>query len=247
MDKKLQLILHLYKEAEDPKDLGQLLEDPDVKAEYKALSDVKFWLDHARPERPDAAVLDAIRNAAAQGDTPSTPSTLTQRMDRPPAARRASKRRKFGVFASVLSLLAAVGIGYQWMRPSLQNESTNLRQESFADQALAPQAEASNEIREFKAEEEAAAAGFTLADEAANMQTPAPATASLAASSDTTVPDWDDVDDLLRYRQRIEMLLEQSEDLRWDQPVPLEMLPSGRAPNSGLLQTRSPSSSAGNQ
>ena len=52
MDKKLQLIQHLYEEADGETRLNELLDDPELKQEYQALSEAKFWLDHSKREKP---------------------------------------------------------------------------------------------------------------------------------------------------------------------------------------------------
>ena len=247
MDKKLQLIRHLYGETEDHGDLRELLEEPGLKAEHQALSEVKFWLDHAKRERPDSAVLDAIRDAAAQDVKAPSPSPLTVREDRAPIARPSTLRRRFGAIASVLSLLVAVGVGYQFfgpaaggLEPAVQRLDATEEKEMAAAPAPAERREAfmESDDADLSAEE----AEPALADEIRSLGASAPAApsvASLSMSSDTTVPEWDDVDDLRLYKRRIEMLLEQSEDLSWEQSVPLEMLPAGRAPDGALRQARS--------
>ena len=69
----------------------------------------------------------------------------------------------------------------------------------------------------------------------------APSVASLQpASVDTSMPDWDKVDDIMLYKQRIDMLLEQNQDIAWDETaVPLESLSTTRPSDSQLRQAGS--------
>ena len=84
MDKKLQLIQHLYGEADDRNALRELLQDEDLNAEYQELNEAKFWLDHTSQERPDQAVLDTILSAAAAagGHADETINNRPARVDR---------------------------------------------------------------------------------------------------------------------------------------------------------------------
>ena len=71
MDKKLQLILHLYGESEDRSELRDLLKVEALNHEYQELSESKFWLDHSTHERPDKDVLDTILAAGAEASAAS--------------------------------------------------------------------------------------------------------------------------------------------------------------------------------
>lgn len=67
MDKRLQLLRHLYGELEDERELRSLLEDEEAVAEYVALSESKRALDlWRRPSRPDPAVVDRLVAAASR-------------------------------------------------------------------------------------------------------------------------------------------------------------------------------------
>lgn len=65
MDRKLQLIAHLYDEDLDGLEpLGSLLEDPDLRAEYEAMGETRFGLEHRERVRPDPRLVDAVVAAA---------------------------------------------------------------------------------------------------------------------------------------------------------------------------------------
>ncbi len=73
MDRRLQLIAHLYEEEiEGLEPLDRLLEDPDLRQEYTLLRESRFALDHRARVRPDPASIDAIVAAArpAKADSP---------------------------------------------------------------------------------------------------------------------------------------------------------------------------------
>ena len=73
MDRRLQLIAHLYEEdIEGLEPLDRLLEDPDLKKEYALLRESRFALDHRTRARPDPASIEAIVAAArpAKADRP---------------------------------------------------------------------------------------------------------------------------------------------------------------------------------
>jgi|GEM_PF-2381090 len=81
MDPKLQLVRHLYGEADDPDERRRLLSDADLRAEWEAHRDVKQALERRPPQRPSADVLAAVyAHAAAASDaaavlSETTPST----------------------------------------------------------------------------------------------------------------------------------------------------------------------------
>ncbi len=283
MDKKLQLIRHLYGEADDRSELRDLLSDEDLNAEYQELSEAKFWLDHTSHERPDRSVLNAIFEAAAeaspaveaseQHQTPRLnnvrpaqkrvldtlrPLPPSHRSDREPIARQQSKRRSlFKPVATVLMLLVTVSVGYQfWQSQGLSIANQELSATSDIDaqsKSLAPSAE--SRALGLDANEEALVADDALFDrEQPNAPRALAGEANglqLTSSSvaDTSLPEWnDDLDKILRYQRRIDMLLEQNQDLAWDEAaVPLEMLPSGRPANPSLLQAGSRQTNSGNR
>lgn len=237
MEKKLQLIRHLYGEAEDHSALQPLLEDEEVKAEYQAMGEAKFILDHRHRERPDQQVLDQIFAVAAQDDIVSSPKGI--RKDRGAMPRqRFRNRRWLGAASTVLALLVTVTIGYRWYAAPTSTET--LLQAPAADQALSESAEgfADRQLRADEKKEKAQLAD--MLDNAEPLQeASAPAVAGLTAASlaktDTTLPDWNDLDDIRRVERRIDVLLDESDEFNWGQPaVPLEMLPASRG--NGRLQ-----------
>ena len=271
MDKKLLLIRHLYGEADEESKLNQLLEEPDLKEEYQALSEAKFWLDHTKREKPAP---DALQNVLAMAanpgnldahEVPGTASPETAlpdhkvaapdqkatepekpRTDRPPVARQRFKRRIFGLSAFTMAVVITTLIGYQWFAPG-----NSVVAPAFDNQVSA-EAEVNSEL---KSTAEAVAAGAARLDDSDNsadlleaeaqpslqMARSAPSASALAdAAVDSTLPDWDRVDEIIRYKQRIEMLLEQNQDLAWDETaVPLEALQPDRLSSPQLQQARS--------
>lgn len=107
MDPRLQIIHHLYGDAESRPALPDELEaDPALRAEHRALSEVKFCLDHRRRARPDAAVLDRIVAHAVAAPAPVVPGE--PRPDRPP---RAHRRYRRALLALVTGCVVAAGVG----------------------------------------------------------------------------------------------------------------------------------------
>lgn len=238
MEKKLQLIRHLYGEADDHSALQPLLEDEEVKAEYQAMGEAKFILDHRQRERPDQQVLDQIFAVAAQDDIVSSPKGI--RKDRGAMPRqRFRNRRWLGATSTVLALLVTVTIGYRWFAGP--NATETLLQAPVADQAQMNESEEGFAESRFRADEKKEKAQLAdMLDNAEPLQEAmAPAVAGLTAASlaktDTTLPDWNDLDDIRRVERRIDELLDESDEFNWGQPaVPLEMLPASRG--NGRLQ-----------
>ncbi len=94
-DKRLHLIRLLYGEAL-PNGVAPE-EEPELAAEWRALQEVKGWLDARPRRRPDPAVIDRIVAAAARPVA----------ADRP--ARRALRRWRWRVAVGALMLLGALG------------------------------------------------------------------------------------------------------------------------------------------
>ncbi|PEN14191.1 hypothetical protein CRI94_03890 [Longibacter salinarum] len=132
MDETLRIIRHLYGEEPDPQDLQRAMkEDPALAREYNDLAEVKTLLDKKEPARPDASVLDAITEAAADAsashevsDTPDRP-----RVDREPVSggdrdrSRISRRlQQAGVAAAVL-LLVAIG----WWQIDMDDSASSVQ------------------------------------------------------------------------------------------------------------------------
>ena len=273
MDKKLLLIRHLYGEADEESKLNQLLEEPDLKEEYQALSEAKFWLDHTKREKPtDDALQNVLAMAAhpdnleaggpsansAPADTahpiPDTGSTKpndagpSARSDRAPMPRQRLKRRIFGLSSFAMAIVITAIIGYQWFAPGNSTDSVAFEQQVASGADANPEMKSLNEAESLISgseapEESDLTADFADAEDQLSEQmqrSAANSPALTAASVDSTLPDWDKVEDIIRYKQRIDMLLEQNQDLTWDEPaVPLEMLAPDRLSNPQLQQTRS--------
>ncbi|MEM8487705.1 MAG: hypothetical protein AAF564_19290 [Bacteroidota bacterium] len=270
MDKKLQLIRHLYGESEDrDTPLRDLLQDDALKHEYQELNESKFWLDHTMHERPEQDVLDKIFAAAQQASDAAPPAAAplnlgdkhNRRADRAPVANKPKTRRRlFAPVAGVLMLLATVGIGYQLLlspdaelnqiasqqlNKSVAPESAD-RAPAFADSDVMPNEEATASRFEQPPAPEALMADIQLENERSDDV--AGLTLSSATVADTSLPEWnDDLDDVLKFQRRIDMLLEQNQDLAWDEAaVPLELLPASRPANPAVRQAGSRRTS-GNQ
>ena len=274
MDKKLLLIRHLYGEADEETKLNELLDDPDLKEEYQALSEAKFWLDHTKSEKPSATAVDHVLAMALNPDNPeavkkpvastsdtgasetsasgtSAPETSTvgtdqnaARVDRPPVARQRFNKRFVGISAFAMVIVITTLIGYQWFAPNGSMVSPALENQVASDVDAAPEMKALTEgealMSDIEERQEAdVAAGLTSASASQTMRSASPSTVG-GVAIDSTLPDWDRVDDIIRYKQRIDMLLEQNQDLAWDEPaVPLEMLQPDRLSNPQLQQARS--------
>ena len=107
---KKDILLHLYGEASEAKDLHSLLRDEELRREHADLSEAKFRLDHLKRERPDPAIIDRIlQEAAASQGLPSG----TDRKDRPAVARSTRLRK---VMLPALTLAAAIifGVAVGW-------------------------------------------------------------------------------------------------------------------------------------
>lgn len=271
MDKKLQLIRHLYGESEDrDTPLRDLIQDDALKHEYQELSESKFWLDHTMHERPEQDVLDKIFAAAQEASdaAPPVPPPVQQpvrpnrRADRAPVANKPKVRRRlFAPVAGVLMLLATVGIGYQLLLApdaalnQIASEQLNKaaapqsadRAPAFADSDMMPSEEAKESRLEQPPAPEALVADIQLENE--RNDAVAGLTLSSATVADTSLPEWnDDLDDVLKFQRRIDMLLEQNQDLAWDEAaVPLELLPAGRPANPAVRQAGSRRTPSGNQ
>lgn len=308
MDKKLQLIQHLYGEADSGSPLRDLIADEDLNQEYQELSEAKFWLDHAGKERPDKAVMAHILEAAAASSqvedqtnatvanntvhsptnniqeqdsqdlgSSSAPRNLHESLkttsrqfnaDRTPLARKQEKkRRRWAPVMAAFTLIATIGIGYQFLSGSQSglldsnNEAVLLQQ---APRASEPMVESLANDLEKKESSELESRGFftqekALAPAAADFADEDFASKDLAITSvagarglslaDTSLPEWnDDMDRILRVQRRIETLLENNQDLGWDEAtIPLEALPTNRPRNSALQQAGSRSVNNGNQ
>ncbi|MFT4604289.1 MAG: hypothetical protein ACI9W4_001019 [Rhodothermales bacterium] len=111
MDKELQLIEHLYDEPSgDLRPLRELLEDPELAAEYQALSGAKFSLDHRVRVKPPVGVVNAIvRQATSMAQTTTGP-----RSDRAPLRLMSFKRRGIGIGLALAAALALTVMIEPW-------------------------------------------------------------------------------------------------------------------------------------
>lgn|GEM_PF-1548011 len=255
MDKKLQLIQHLYEEADGETRLNELLEDPELKQEYQALSEAKFWLDHSKREKPSADSLQAVlalamnHEAASPEADSSTRSnkSSSRRADRGAVPRQRSfRKRAFGITTLVMATVLTAFVGYQLFTGNNSLMAPQAQDQFTQEKLSAPQAELADDAvvtdgiearqRSNEAREEA-----SRLLEAQGLAQEAPSVASLQpASVDTSMPDWDKVDDIMLYKQRIDMLLEQNQDIAWDETaVPLESLNTARPVDSQLRQAGS--------
>ncbi|MBX2820780.1 MAG: hypothetical protein KTR29_13895 [Rhodothermaceae bacterium] len=257
MDKKLQLIQHLYEEADGETRLNELLEDPELKQEYQALSEAKFWLDHSKREKPSSESLQAVLALAMHSDeaTPhnaASPSrsnkSSSRRTDREAVPRQRSfRKRAFGITTFVMATMITAFVGYQLFTGNNSLLAPQAQDQFIQEKSSAPQAELTDdasfadgvEARQRSNEVREEASGLL---EAQRLDQEAPSVASLQpASVDTSMPDWDKVGDIMLYKQRIDMLLEQNQDIAWDETaVPLESLSTTRPANSQLRQAGSP-------
>jgi len=121
MNNEFQLIQHLYGERDEHFALRETLEANDtLHAEYQALSEAKFHVDHRRRQRPDAAVLDQIMAAAAHVSEPAASPALHTRQDRMARPHRAHHRRRMlSAVGLTMLLVCAMSVGFwQWSSTS---------------------------------------------------------------------------------------------------------------------------------
>ena len=79
MDKRLQLIAHLYGEEIDGLEpLDALLEDPDLHREFRLLQEARFALDHRKRARPDPGAIEAVLAAARPPNAGRPPLRLVR-------------------------------------------------------------------------------------------------------------------------------------------------------------------------
>ncbi len=237
MDEQLHIVHHLYGEDTDPADLRRLLEDEALRAEYEALSEVKFYLDHRQGARPDPKVIDRIVAAAAMPQRGATP-----RQDRAARPGRAIRRfRTVGAVSAVLAVLLVIGIGldpFQSFAPSA-SQTEAVRQAPAAAGELealseeAPGIAGTGQPPSMRPEPNRAA-------RLAPQPPPAPAKLEAAflgdARDEAPVPSWDETDELLRVHRRMEMIRARSLDLIWDEAavMSLDSLPTEPNAASGL-------------
>ena len=256
MDKKLQLIQHLYEEADGETRLNELLEDPELKQEYQALSEAKFWLDHSKREKPSSDSLQAVLALAMNPEEVASPEATSSTRSNKSSSRRADRdavprqrsfrKRAFGITTFVMATMITAFVGYQLLTGNNSLIAPQSQDQFTQEKSSAPQAELADDAVVTDSDEarlrsnEAREEGSRLL-EAQGLVQEAPSVASLQpASVDTSMPDWDKVDDIMLYKQRIDMLLEQNQDIAWDETaVPLESLNTARPADSQLRQAGS--------
>lgn len=261
MDKKLQIVQGLYESgadgrAENPVGLdGQ----EELAREYQAMSQAKFWMDHRRPLRPEAETIDSIVEAAAAAATGQLPKGV--RTDRAPLRLLRGMPFRAAVAAVVAVIAVSIGLWSTSDSPSTQEFVSKDKAEIAGnlnvpapDERRARAGERLAEVEEMMPEQEPARAGLestteldavgagrafassrmdsALLDDRLNA-----ASAIVAASAASDVPEWDHPEELVQIQQRIEHLKTRQSNLGWDKPlVPLEMLPSSAPADAGIQQ-----------
>lgn len=242
MDTRLQIVERLYEEGENHVPHPQQSETgEDLTREFQAMSQAKFWMDHRRRQRPETAVIDAVVEAAAAAARGEVPGVT--RSDRSPLRLIIAPRVRWAVAATLVLAIAGLGLWRVALSPPVparfgsdedapRNEALAEREESKPQQkiempaladAIAP-AETSSRLD--SADDVSGRAGLAAAE------TPAAMTAASI--------EWDETDDVVRLRQRIEMLRARQTDEGWDKPlVPLEMMPTTDR-NAGVHQAGAP-------
>jgi hypothetical protein len=263
MDTRLRIVERLYAEGDEnhvPRPTHSE-EGDDLGREYQAMSQAKFWMDHRRRQRPDAATVDRVVAAAAAATRGEIPGVM--RPDRSPLRLLASPRVRLAVAATLVVGVVGLGVWRVALEPDAPVEAASELEESHgtepnavrqprpADQRLA-EAEPSREegsrsqgkaaaSRPSLAYADRDAAGETtrhdLADDSsmlvAQMAAPAPEPAGQMAAGRPAATEWDELDELVRLHQRIDRLRLRQVDEGWDRPmVPLEQMPVGSRPSS---------------
>lgn len=211
MDRRLQLIAHLYDEdLEGLEPLGSLLQDPDLRREYEALGETRFRVEQGtRRRRPDPVVLDRVVERALRGIPGAAPR------DRPAARILPLRRAWLPAVAVAASLLLVLVV-----RPWRQADSALPATETLSDAAsekVAP--ELSTSPKDVAGSSEALLMDLPPAP---------PTTLASAEAEPQDGPEWDTGDEVRLLSRRIATLRDIPLDA-WDGPaVPLEALPSGR-------------------
>lgn len=221
MDKRLQLIAHLYEEDLDGLEpLETLLEDPELRTEYRILRESRFALDHRRRARPDPGSIDAVLQAA--GPLPAHDRRWT---DRGPLRLVRSRRLMASALAVAAVLLVAIAI-YPIMGPVGVDSETQLAAKSEENLAHAE--------RFLRSLPPAPATGLSAAPQPTELASADMAAEPEAEGGSTSVPAWDTGRDVRQISRRIEALKAAGLD-SWDSPaVPLEMLPTD--PGSDMVR-----------
>ena len=198
MDKKKNILLHLYGDPDAEGDLRSLLGDNDLQREHQALSEAKFRMDHLGRSRPDPNTIDQIVAKAAEAA--SSPTVGARRGDRPARWRSRPLRR---VLIPAVSLAAAIVLAVgSGLFIFSSDDNAQLKSERMADNRAA---EAESLLR--------------AAPIAPDLAVPA----STREIDPLLV--WDDADRLRELYRRIE-IMRPTNDLDWGaRSIPLETLP----------------------
>lgn len=225
MDKKLQLIAHLYGEADDASSINDLLKDPELNEEYQQLSEAKFWLDHTTSQKPaPESIAQIMAAAASQAPPTSTTPDLPLAKDRPARPRlRLVAPVLLRIAATVVILVGALFVLWPNDEPLSQQIANMEAKELSADEAPAAplldgriNAGAASDLVQAEALD-AGLAASNLLDQASTLQA-------------DSIPGWDESGDMHSMRKRIEALMQQYDGQNWDNPVvPLEQLPGNAA------------------
>lgn len=209
MDRRLQLIAHLYEEPIDGLEpLESLLQDPELREEYRVLREARFRLDHRDRARPDAATIDAIVAAAGVRPVPAS-----RWIDRAPLRLVRQKRVLAPVLAAAAVVLLAIAV-----RPWSLVAPTPPAEPALAEEAAAPSPAESllSSLPPAPPEPALAAAGREAESEA-----------DVATGS---LPPWDSGGNVRQLSRRIAALRAAGID-EWDgEAVPLELFPADSGP-----------------
>ncbi len=216
------LVRYLYNEGPDP----GIKTDPALAQEFAALSSVKAALDAQPAVRPEPATLAAV---FATAETKPHARIFTLHRLRPLAA------------AAVVVIAFGMGL---WM---IQQPDATLDAPARAAEA-GPAPMASESFTVVPEREEEAKDALTLKEEAdgfaerrramrnetaSAVSTPAAPALGLASAGDAdalaktseAVPRWDDDAELRALYWRVNALKLRSENMQWDEPIPLEQIP----------------------
>lgn len=144
MEERLDILHHLYGEADDPAALGRLLEDPARRAEYAALAEVKAALDRRPREAPEAAVVARVLAAAAVPPAFVTPAAPPAAHPAPRADRPALPRRARWPWLAGLTTTAAVLLLTVVLWPSVPADEASPRLPAPVAEAAPPEAAATD-------------------------------------------------------------------------------------------------------
>lgn len=235
MDTRLQIVERLYSEGEDnhvPHPIGS--DEEKLAREFQAMSRAKFWMDHRRRVRPDAATIDRVVEAAASAGRGAVPGVV--RPDRSPLRLVTAPRFRMAVAVTLVAVVAGLGVWRMVLEPPATTDRM-MSQEMEGEPGLRADSKAVAPTLADADRPAEEAIGLDSPDDSATLAGRAsiPAAAVVAASA----TDWDETGEVRRLHQRIEMLRSRQADEGWDKPmVPLEMMPVGEH-DAGIHQAGS--------